>query len=466
MSGAGGETLDELIAALMQRAGISPEEYASLSAKARDALLNPPPEPLVPHQDFERWYADVRTPAPTTLHSALHSDMSAFFAPSGHVHDPDFHIDRKFVELARANDIKGLERAVESPLAAKALEEARRGDRPAITYCVSHMLVDNGGNEEFARRWLENHGHQRRLAHKRASGSRILNDHSKVAAQHALGLSTLVDFFAHDERSPAPFLNFCNRKDSREFALFQSNIIAGVLRMQHPKEPPIVDYRDEQQARQRKNLVQALWHGGDQLNCLLPCIERAYGRGNPFVEGMTDRALFHLVHEKKLTFAPKSTSDGFWEAIRTWASKEQACDIWHARQADDDSLIKELSTSASLVTFARIELMRELGADIDAVVDGKSALGHQSQTLLHRAIAAKNTELVAHLLQNDCDPTKVMKTKLGDGLLTMTGVELANLSDDEASLHIASMIRSAVASRAAHDVLRELGVEPPRGLRP
>lgn len=458
--GASSQSIDERIAELLKQAGLPPiEPGASMDAFMAEMLK---PEPHVANEVFERWYADLRTPTPVDPLSASWENMTDFFWG-----DSKETLVRQIEELANANDVAGMRRLHEATQLKEVLEDGAKGHSPATTYCVAHMLVDGSGNEGFAREWINSMGYEPRMAAAQFHHISLVSDRTKLQNQKLLGLSTLVDVFHRPERGMVPYSNFAGPIDTPSRVAENCRILAAILRLNHPDKPPRTDYRERAGLVYERPLTEVLW-SGEPFHNLLPAIEQAYGRGNPQVEREMAHHLRGLIFNGKLQWKPTDAgTDALWDSMSTWRQPSMGSDILSAKGEDGELLQKTLMSLPDDLVIRRLEQLKSMGARLDDLVEEQTLVGKSACTLLHRAILREKVDTVAWLLMNDCDPriqsiSELSGDKAHDGLACAALVE----SSSEQGAKIASMVRAAAASKAAHEAFAEMGMHAPGGVRP
>lgn len=428
-------------------------------------------------QAFESWYADVLTPAPQEpLVSQQLSSMAQHFQTTDSYKAV---VDSEFAVLAHNRDIAGLLRVAESPAAQKAIDEAKLGKRPEITYCVAHMLVDGSGHEDFARDWINSHGPTGRGCATVVRN--LLNktrDLYKFEVQRLLGMATLQDFFqqpkpnASGERDRGfwntAITELCDKDHTAEQVAERANILAAVLRQHHPDQPPLIDYLDSGDWHVGKDLIDTCWRGPARYQNLLPAIQLAYGLDDPEVISRMRKSLRDLISAGEISTLRCTSSDTRWDAIVTWCTPELAADLWQTHVTVDQPMpfVSIVAGTDADLAIKRCQQLLEIGfRGLDDHVDFTKEVSYEvpkgglvAFTALHQATLVANADLVGWLLSQGCDPTK-RSINTVDPASETSSVELADNSLMAQDIGLNDTLRAAAASRAARSVLAELDIE-------
>lgn len=440
---------------------------------------------LSPRAAFEHWYADMRTPAATeAMVSDELSDMSEHFQRSDSF---KVIVDNEFVVLANNRDIQGLLRAAESPTAQLAIEEAKKGRRPEITYCVAHMLVDGSGHEDFAREWISNHGPSGRgcaaVVRDLCKKERELH---KVEVQRLLGLATLQDFFQQPKADASGakergFWNtgiteLCDKDHDSAQVAFRANILAAILRQEHPDAPPSIDYLDGGSWHAGEDLIDTCWRGPARYQNLLPALELAYGNDDPEVTSRMRQSLSDLISAGQITTLRGTANDTRWDAIVAWCTPELAIALWQSHVTIESMpFISVVGGTAEDLAIQRCEQLQAIGFQgLDDHVDFRKEVSYEvpeggmvAFTLLHQATIQASSKLVGWLLSQGCDPTK-RSINTVDPHSQASSIEFADASLMAQDVGLPDTLRAAAASRAARSALAdlELDIELSKGRRP
>lgn len=367
--------------------------------------------------------------------------------------DPD-DVDRLFDRLAGYNDTLVLQRVATRKEGMKILDLASNGDRPRVTYAVSHMLVDNGGNDDFALQWLADTGHTPELAAIRFKNliGRDITD--KLMQQRILGLAKLVDIFSPQADGLEPYLDMVNMGGNTDLRRSMCRLMAAVLRTSHPLAPPDVQ---QSVGGPMIPLIRHMWTD-PMMNRFLPAIGYAYGRGNKLIDKqMSEGALEHI--EKGHLRLVTSPMDASWESLDKWAGKPIWQKLWHAKTASGDSFLDELIERPNATDLLRKAVKH--GVQLDAVVFGTKLGGlnvnesGMGVRVLDIAVSRAKADVVEWLLKQGCDPT--LKTVCKDQRRLTNAVEIAeNLEmtsktshQSMAALRVASAIRATATRNSA-----------------
>lgn len=411
---------------------------------------------------FEEWLAQVQQPAVITPKQAAVAKDVIQQVLDGHVSGHD-NLDRVFRAVAHANDVEGLKQLIQAP-ACKQLKDYASTE---VTYCVAHMLVDNSGNDAFAREWMEGLSHSAGNARIHAAIAAQPLTWNTVEAQQMLGMSQLTNIFATGPNNEAaPWWSFTKWDDGAVRQEDYCFVLAAILKMQHPDALPTVDVKNSYGAPFSMNLVRGIWSSESQFAHLIPSLEIAYDMQSPeMIEEMRIGIGSAISNKRLMLKAFNNGLDSQWDAIAKWGNEHVGTSLLHATMASGVHLCDELMQIPFELAVRRLALILDRGARLDAGILGAKIAGYDAaHQLLDVAVHAGAEQMVGHLLGMDTDPTKPpeinKKPGAGQNALQIAEEKAQELNADLKRGSILTMVRAAAARRAAHDVLAELDLTP------
>lgn len=377
----------------------------------------------------------------------------------------------KRVADAIANgDEAWLKKVLENPQLQRSGQEGKVAGN--MMYALTHWLVDGSGREDVAHKWMEVCGHTKDRAADMFVEQFKKNDlSSPLNQQRCLGLSTLIDIFSQRETSvPMACLeHMLDMKGSRATQDQINLILASILRLKHPDEPPTFRAWDGTETP----VIELLWTV-DSLDQLLPSIGHAYGRGRRAIEAQMVAGI-----HKHLDTNMLATVGGdlcrTWDMIPEWHGAGAGPKIWEANaRSHPFPLMAILNWGPE--SQRHMEFVLSDGVDIDAKIDVKRLLkgGVKLKTLTADANDTKCTALelaidqaqpgaVAWLIENGANCTQL--TWSSDPEQKITPLQRAQKAADDGqpqgspSKDVLAVLQSSIAKRAALDAIRELELD-------
>lgn len=426
--------------------------------------------PSAAHEDFNAWYADLRTPSPRSpLASGQHASMADYFPET--IGDYPA-MSRAFQALADNYDIDGLERAGESPAASTAMDMARRGTWPEIGNSVAHMLVDGGGKEEFARDWMAAHWPSVKSLNRVIDQILTSNDRSKVRNQQLLGLSTQYDFFEHHSYGNSAFYRIARANPTPAQAREDCRILAAVLRMTHPNQLPKASYRHPpEEWTTDRPLAEVLWSGPSQLGHLLTAVDMAYGQTNATVNAQMKEGIAKMLAGGTLDVDIQPLQTVRWTELRKFGDAEVAQQVLASSHKNflgssygGSSTQPMLYRLAVDTDFARhcLKTLQAMGlSDFEHMAEHRGIVSKEAQqwNLLHFAINIGSPQLCGWLLAQGSNPhARTICEADADQEMSAHDMALKAEFRDQNGFKIATMFRASAASLAARSVLDEIAM--------
>lgn len=347
--------------------------------------------------------------------------------------------------LASDNDVRSLQRFLDEPLFLQGLAASHQ--RSAITYAVAHMLVDGGGNEVFARHWLQALGHDQALATKvlRSELPAALVEARVQDLQRLLGLSTLIPdpFDAAPGDIEAPPLDALVKSSAQgkpaeidAFLIGEFLLARGASRL-----PEVIDVTIEIEAQprigqmvyghhKRMPLAQAMWTNTHETARFLPFVAQWFPASDATHREQMHQGFASAVKEGQLPIAlhPRLTR------LITQAIEQQDLDadslssLWLASfrewrfTKNHESTIHNVSFPQAVLACARadeqaclqfLSVLHHRGMDLTRRIIERLGEGKRSRGLLDVAIQAGSPCLFGLLLSWGADPCRPGWTQEG-----------------------------------------------------
>lgn len=411
---------------------------------------------------FDEWLAQLQQPAVATPRrtAAARGVVQGFIDGEFCGHD---RIDLAFDCVAAANDVDGLQRMVASSEGRRLLNTA---SSIAVTYCVAHMLVDNSGNEAFARDWLQARGVSTNWARIQA-GILAGDDRDMISTQRLLAVSQMVSIFeTGPSNGAAPLWSFAKYSEDAQRQQEQCYALAAILRLNHPDQMPDAEVKNSYGAPTKSGLLRAMWGSDPLLSHLLPAIELAYDARSPEIQREMEIGILSTINNGRL--AVNRTDRGLdpqWDAIAKWGSDNVGPPILHCKTSNGSLFCEELMKLPFELGLKRFNLILEKGAQLDSPILGTSISNYNAaHRLLDVAVNAGVEQMTGHLLGLDADPT--LPSEMNAGPNSQTAVEIAEnkfeaSGSDPSRERILTMVKAAAARKEALKVLAELSSMEP-----
>lgn len=431
-----------------------------------------------PTLDFERHYALIRSPQPVTPHGLTRQMAETLMD----VLDPG-RMESFIVKLAQANDVDSLKRFSNTNLIDDVMDRTNRSC--AVMFAPAHMLIDNSGNEEFARHWMERCRATKALASNYYQKESRLSLNNPIHEQHRLGVATIAKIFELDatfhlpERDgpviESPFEVVMSREGSTSLAQ-QSRELAFILRTCHPDRMPLLESMDKNGVQETSPLSDKVWGGkGLRFRHLLDGLSEAYSPDNAEVLATMRSSIDRMMEEKFLSIEPARNSGGItgyqWKALDIWAPEGYGAKIWSSRMVPDTSCIELLVSKTGAELDARMKQLVRMGADINEPTMTMYQ-GDLKLRLMELAVSKAKPEVVAWLLAHGADPDLPMAQVDGAPIRSAAQMAIDMTTDIQSpSLgpqieQVATLMRAHMAKKSALGIIAELDEIPGQGFQP
>lgn len=421
-----------------------------------------------PTLDFDRHYALIRSQQPVKPHGLTRQMAETLME----VLDPG-RMESFIVKLALANDVESLKRFSNTNLIDEVMERTQRSQ--AVMFAPAHMLIDNSGNEGFARHWLERCKFTQALAADYYQKNSRLELNDTIHEQQRLGVATLTNIFAlaqtfhlpeRDGVLTSPFKAVMERAGGVNMAQ-QSRELAFILRTCHPDQLPTLEYMDDNGVHDVAPLSDRVWGmQGLRFRHLLDGLSEAYSPDNAAVLATMRSSIDRMMDQKLLSIEPPRNSGGIegyqWKALGIWASEGYGAKIWSSRMVPDTSCIEMLVQATGEELDARMKQLIRMGADINEPTSTRAQGEDVKLRLMELAVSKAKPEVVAWLLAHGADPDLPMQPV--EGIPSRSAAQMAvDMTTDIQSTtqgpdieRVATLMRAHLAKQSALGVIAEL----------
>lgn len=282
---------------------------------------------------FDAKYQELRSPT-GQVEYGLTKNMAELLL----LQNPDA-FRKNIIEIAQNNDIQSLTVAMQLVEGLRAAAQASSTNStgevaipPEFVYCVTHMLVDGAGNDEFARTWLETFEHTPFKAGEMYRRNPNREEMSVVDMQRRVGLASIGDVFSSYGFNPTKAASFITVM--QEAANLTSNAlpnlrteVAAVLRMLSPDRLPVL----EMQWGVPTPAADVMW-ANKFMAPVMTAIGDAYqpnGVPNLEVQAQMREALGRALQmDDTVRLNPGSRNTFHWETIAQWADEGTPDQLW------------------------------------------------------------------------------------------------------------------------------------------
>lgn len=419
-----------------------------------------------PDASFEECYRTVRSPRQVVEHGVTEESAARVLEV---VKDP-FVLVRS---LASDNDVESLKVFMKEPYVSFVKTAAWGSIDPvySLPYCVAHMLIDNSGNEDFARQWMDTYGHTREQA---AVYYLILwagDTHENLAlVQQRLGVGTVADVFqaGYGKDGFAPFFEAMSSTKS-EFSDIRQKAREGafLLKTCHPNELPQMSMTMRNGTKQMVPYGDHLWSSNHRkAHHMLDAIGMAYDADNQAVRQQVQASFDRMMASDDFLAQHAHTFD----ALKKWGKEGYGQELWTLTRKQWGFVEEVISWDADRC----IEYLQQLvdaGADINATFQPAVSEAGDLWSAIDAAVENANPRAVAFLLANGADPSippqrRDRKETAAQVALDMEADPGNNAGGVDAMKAVASLIRVHTAKAAALAAINELDMAEPAGRRP
>lgn len=364
---------------------------------------------MASREAFDGWFEELRKQQPVTSY-ALNPAMARVVIASTDA-------DEIVQTIARGNDIPSLRVLMAVDGGQALLKRFPKERREMLTYAVAHMLVDNSGNEAFARQWVEH------LEHDPLQAAAIYRKGAKrpfesiVSEQARIGLAILCDALtlsATDPHRECPLVGAMQQigvaadRACRERFCYE---VAAFLRVVSPDQIPVVSSRD--MTRNFSMSLDRAMLKMDDATPLLPAFGLAYSADNAVV-----RARIHESIKDALRFGtevflePKGAFSAQWELLMQWKDASLMEIMWKGKFRDSNPT-KGYRSASFLMALCKLSHddalevvveMQAMGLDLNRLSDEVAGDRRYGRRLIDAAVQAPNPRLFGWLLAQGCDP--------------------------------------------------------------
>lgn len=420
-------------------------------------------EPDVP---FDKGYRMARTQSQVVEHGVTEKSVARAIEV---VKDP-FTLVRS---LASDNDVASLQVFLKEPWVNMVKTAAWGSINPihSLPYCVAHMLIDNSGNEDFARQWMETYGHTREQAAVYYLSLWAGDTHENLGlVQKRLGVGTVADVFqaGYGKDGFAPFFEAMSSTKSESGDIRQkAREGAFLLKTCHPAELPLISMTMVDGTQQMVPYSDHLWSSNHRrTHHMLDAVGMAYEADNQAVRQQMQASIDKMLKSNDYLHQHVHT----FEALKKWGKEGYGQEIWTMTRKDW-GFVEQLIGWDGDQCIEHLQQLVDAGADINATFRPGVGRDGDLWCAIDAAVENSNPRVVAFLLANGADPSIPpqrydLKDSAAQLALDMEASPSSYGGQAENMQAVAALIRVHMAKTAALAAIDELGLAAPAGRRP
>lgn len=273
---------------------------------------------------------------------------------------------------------------------------------PRIVYAASHMLVDGGGRDGFAKNWLEQTGHSPELAYQYASGAwnALVSTRPQIEVQRFIGAACVAGRI-FEEYGGAPTGKI---KDLSWFLLENSTphrvqVLEEILRHKCPDGLP-----DAALSLENRSPVCIADRLALRQPTFLESIEKVYGLDHPVVGSQMRGAFMRALEATEANLTERS----FWQSLQRWGDAPLAEAVMRGTfnvKSDNDEERTRVPMFEAVMNGAGPVLGRDIVQTVVMLgLDVNRAFAPHGERFIDVAVDRNDPELFSWLIARGADP--------------------------------------------------------------